>query len=172
MSSEEPKVVPEAPAQPQPEGPAPKVKQEKPKKEPKVRQQPQIPARQVVLVENMEAEFGDLPLCNSSFITNRQFGTMADICPENDGKEVWIRARAQVVRGKGKTCFLVLRDRFDTCQACVFAASEEGALPSRAMVTYASKIPAESWVDVFGVITKVTSEITACTQKFAELSMK
>lgn len=149
----------------QPEGG--KVKAEKPKKEPKVRAVPQQPARAVTLVENVDGEFGDLKLCNSSFKTDRVFAEMTDIIPANEGKEVWIRARAQTVRGKGKNCFFQLRDRYETCQACAFA-GENG--PSVDMVKYASKIPTESWVDVLGVITK--ADVKSCTMKEAELSMK
>jgi aspartyl-tRNA synthetase len=177
MSSEEPKVVVEQ----QPEtvvveqtlsaeggdAAAQKPKKEKVKKEPKVRQQPEQPARQTVIVSAVDAEFGDFSLCNSSFTTGRTFAQISDIIPENEGKEVWIRARAQTVRGKGKNCFLQLRSRYDTCQACAFAGAEG---PSVEMVKYASKIPTESWVDVFGVISK--ANVLSCTQKEAEISMK
>ena len=168
MSAEEPKVVVEQqPAEAQVASTEKPKKAEKPKKEPKVRAVPEQPARQVVLVKDVNGEFGDFELVNSAYTTGRTFSTMADIAPANEGKDVWIRARAQVVRGKGKNCFLMLRDRYDTCQACAFAGAEG---PSVDMVKYASKIPSESWVDVFGTVTK--AEVKSCTQKEAEISMK
>lgn len=163
-----PVVAPEgaakAPAQPKQQQ---QPQQPQKAKEAKVRVVPAAPARVTVPVTNVDGEFGDLPLCDSTLITGRKWVTMDEIVPANEGEKVWLRARAQIVRGKGKNCFFQLRDRMNTCQACAFA-GENG--PSVEMVKFAAKIPTESWVDIYGTIVK--ADVKSCTMKEAEISME
>ena len=62
-------------------------------------------------------------------------------------------------RAKGKMCFMMLRDQYATVQAGLFVDDNT----SKGMVTYASKIPKESIVDVKAKVTKAGQEIVSCT---------
>lgn len=73
------------------------------------------------------------------------------------------------VRGKGKSCFLVLRQRTATVQAVMFA---DDVQISKPMIKFASNITKESIVDVVATVAKPDAEITSCTQKDAELAVK
>lgn len=81
---------------------------------------------------------------------------------------VLVRARLANVRGKGKSAFLVLRQRTETLQAIMFADEET---VSRGMVKYASAIPKESIVDVEGILVKAKEPIASCTQSGVELKV-
>lgn len=79
-----------------------------------------------------------------------------------------MRARVHNTRGKGKSAFLVLRQRTATVQAVMFA---NDTTVSRGMVKYACGIPKESIVDVEGVVAVPQAPIESCSQRDVELSV-
>ena len=80
-------------------------------------------------------------------------------------KVVIIRARVHNSRAKGKMCFMVLRQQTATVQAGLFVDDNT----SKGMVTYSSKIPKESIVEVKAKVIKAEKDIDSCTQSKVEL---
>ncbi len=169
--SAEPETTPAA-SVPAPEaGAAPAAapaKAGKPKKEKKVAAVPVPTYTAVPVASHEDAEFGDLPLVNSSFKTDRVWSELTDITPANAGKQVLVRARVHTTRAKGKTCFMQLRRGLHTAQVTMLAFGDAGQ-PSVELVKYAAKIPSESLVDVYGTIVAAEKPIESCTQKDAEI---
>lgn len=83
-------------------------------------------------------------------------------------KEVWIRGRVHTSRVKGKTAFIVLRQRISTVQIAAFAGKEL----SKQLIKFIEKIPKESIIDVAGVVNKVDTKIVSCSQQDVELHLK
>ena len=75
--------------------------------------------------------------------------------------QVLLRGRVHTIRGKGKTAFLVLRQRTATVQ-CVIAVDEQTV--SRGMVKYATGISKESIVDIAGTVAVPANPVTSCSQ--------
>jgi len=117
-----------------------------------------------------KADFGDLPLVNSAFKSTRVWTDMSAINASHSDKMVWIRARLHTVRSKGKMAFIVLRRGAGTIQCLVADDGTKDTVP-RAMVKYASKIYAESVVDVYGRISKV-DQPTSCSQSDVEIKVR
>ena len=76
-----------------------------------------------------------------------------------------VRGRVHNSRAKGKLCFLVLREQFSTVQASLFVNDDT----SKGMVTYASKIPKESIIEIKGKVLKTEKDIESCSQSKVEL---
>jgi len=76
-----------------------------------------------------------------------------------------VRGRVHNSRAKGKLCFLILREQFATVQASLFVNDDI----SKGMVTYASKIPKESIVEVKAKVLKTEKDIESCSQSKVEL---
>lgn len=152
----------------------PEVEQEKKgkaKKEKPVKPVQQQPARTPVPCDGIDAEFGDLPLMDSSVNYGRTFVELNEVTAAKAGEQVWIRARVHTVRGKGKNTFIQLRRGLNTLQACAFAYGEVGQ-PSVDLVKYAAKIPSESICDIFGTIKTPEVPVESCTQKDSELHIQ
>ena len=75
---------------------------------------------------------------------------------------VLVRGRAQRIRAKGKTAFVVLRERGFTVQ-CVL--TEQDGFVSRPMLKYAAGLSRESIVDVEGVVSVPGITINSTTQQ-------
>ncbi|KAK4559204.1 hypothetical protein RGQ29_008449 [Quercus rubra] len=75
---------------------------------------------------------------------------------------VLVRGRAQRIRAKGKTAFVVLRERGFTVQ-CVL--TEQDGVVSRPMLKYAAGLSRESIVDVEGVVSVPGITINSTTQQ-------
>ena len=113
--------------------------------------------------------FGDLIRVQSSFEDHRAWADVASLDESLIGQKVWVRARLHVARGKGKTAFLVLRRGFSTVQAVV----EEGVCGmSKDGVKYASKIPSESIVDVYGEVVAAAEEVKSTSQSKVEIQVQ
>ena len=82
-------------------------------------------------------------------------------------QEVILRARVHRTTGKGGACFLVLRENFYTCQACIFV--EKGT--SKGRVEYIRRIPKESIVEIKGLVHTPEAPIKKVTQQM-ELLIK
>lgn len=112
--------------------------------------------------------YGDLPLVQSQEQTGRVWSNVEDLAPSMEGKEVLIRGRIHTIRGKGKSAFIILRQRTSTVQVVLFADEEH---VSKGMVKYAVGIPKESIVDVRGWIRCPGTPVEACSQKMVELQV-
>lgn len=69
------------------------------------------------------------------------------------------------VRGKGKSAFLVLRQKSATVQCTMFV---DETTVSKGMVKYTSGIPRESIVDVEGIVQIPESSVQGCSQSEVE----
>jgi aspartyl-tRNA synthetase len=118
----------------------------------------------------LKEKYGDPPLVQSRAVSGATWSRLADLTPElaTSGPTVLVRARLAAVRGKGKSAFLVLRQRTETLQAVMFA---DDVTVSRAMVRYASAIPKESVVDVEGVLVAAKEPVASCTLSGVELKV-
>nr|XP_022915998.1 aspartate--tRNA ligase, cytoplasmic [Onthophagus taurus] len=120
-------------------------------------------------VDYSQGKYGVLPLIRSDTnAINRDFTDVKDLSGTIVGKTVWVRARLHTVRGRGKQCFMVLRQREFTIQA-VFNVSDN---VSKQMVKFASNISKESIVDLQAEVVKAAAEISGCSQRDVELDAK
>jgi aspartyl-tRNA synthetase len=119
----------------------------------------------------LKEKYGDPKLVQSTAVTGRTWLPLSALTPQlaESSPTVLVRARLANVRGKGKSAFLVLRERTETVQAVMFADDET---VSRGMVRYASAIPKESIVDVEGVLVAAKEPIASCTQSQVELKVR
>lgn len=113
-------------------------------------------------------KYGDPPMVQSTEQTGRTWTRVEELTPDLAGKTVLVRARVHTTRGKGKSAFLVLRQRTATVQAVMFANDET---VSRGMVKYACGIPKESIVDVEGVVACPQAPVESCSQRDVELQV-
>jgi aspartyl-tRNA synthetase len=114
-----------------------------------------------------EELFGELPLIQSKESTDRAILSVCDITEDHVDQELWVRATASVVRGKGKCGFLLLRSSIQTIQACVFAGKEVPV----ALAKFVQQIPVESLVEIQGKLTRTEKPITSATRQFIELQI-
>eukprot|EP00386_Alphamonas_edax_P011907 GDKI01037419.1.p1 GENE.GDKI01037419.1~~GDKI01037419.1.p1 ORF type:complete len:586 (-),score=268.32 GDKI01037419.1:357-2114(-) len=113
--------------------------------------------------------FGLLKLINSATPSAKTWTELKDLTPALEGKQVWIRARLQAIRGKGKIVFWVLRQQMFTVQA-VCSVNEQ---ISKDMVKWCqASVTNESIVDVFGTVTCPKDPVTSTTQSLVELHME
>lgn len=111
-----------------------------------------------------EADFGDLPLVQSSFKTDRVFEAIGSINASLHGKNIWVRARLHSKRVKGsKLAFLMLRRGFHSIQ-CVSS--------DKPTVGYCKKIYPESIVDIYGEVCKVDRPVDSSSQTDVEIQVK
>ncbi|CAI4232482.1 unnamed protein product [Auanema sp. JU1783] len=109
--------------------------------------------------------YGSYGLIQSSDKKDIEFTNVNKIGANLDGQEIWVRGRIHAIRSKGKTCFIVLRQRVYTAQVSLFV----GEKLSKQMLKFVAGISKESIVDIQGKVVRVESEIASCTQKTAEL---
>lgn len=60
--------------------------------------------------------YGDFKLVQSTEITGKNWTSVRELSEDLKGQTVLLRGRIHAVRGKGKSCFLVLRQRTATVQ--------------------------------------------------------
>lgn len=122
----------------------------------------------VVPSEDISAHlYGDIPIIQSTTITDRVFRDLAELHYETPGSCVWVRARIHGSRAVGKGSFLILRHRIDTVQAVMF----QGEKISKAMVKYSTSLSLESVVDIYAEITVPEVPIQSTTIKNIELNV-
>ena len=99
-------------------------------------------------------KFGDTVMiqsqCNPEDRFTKVYVAVKDLGQEHAGNVVRIRGRIHNSRAKGKMCFVVVREAFATVQAVLFV----GDTISKGMVTYASKLPKESIIEILATVTK------------------
>lgn len=120
-------------------------------------------------VENDYAadKYGVLPINQSETRTGRVRVKVDDI-EKNEGKVILMRARVHTTRGKGKQCFMVLRQQNKTVQALL--AVNENSI-SKPMVTFAGRLKSDSIVLVEALVVKAFQEVSSCTVKHFELQI-
>ena len=64
--------------------------------------------------------YGDLPLIQSKFMTEKAYKQIYEVDEKRVGQQVWIRGRISSSRAVGKGCFLVVRQGISTVQAVMF----------------------------------------------------
>lgn len=115
--------------------------------------------------------FGDMPLCRSQCDPEDRFKiiytAVKNLGPEHEGKEVRIRGRLHNSRAKGKMAFVVVRESFATVQAVLFV----GDNISKGMVTFASKVPKESIIEIVAEVAVPKDGVAGCSQQ-VELQVK
>ncbi|EAS04430.2 aspartyl-tRNA synthetase protein (macronuclear) [Tetrahymena thermophila SB210] len=111
--------------------------------------------------DTLKENYGDYILVQSQEKTDRKWIQVLSIDESMVGQTVLIRARLQNSRVKGNVGFLVLRQQFSTIQAMI---SKNDVTVSKTMVKWVGKVPCESIVDVYGVVSKPETEIksTSC----------
>ncbi|XP_014778677.1 aspartate--tRNA ligase, cytoplasmic [Octopus bimaculoides] len=109
--------------------------------------------------------YGNLPLIQSAEKINRKIVDVKDLTPQIADTKVWIRARLQTSRSKGKQCFFVLRQRYWTVQGLIAVGKET----SKQMVKFAASINKESIIDIEAYVRTVPSKIESCSQQDIEL---
>lgn len=119
----------------------------------------------VPLARFTDGDFGDLALVQSAFKTDRIWTNPVELSAERVGEKIWTRCRVHSSRTKGKMTWILLRKGVASVQALVMANETQ----SKDMVVYASKIPKESVIDVFGEVTKAPQPITSATQSDIEI---
>jgi aspartyl-tRNA synthetase len=121
--------------------------------------------QQEVVDESLLALFGDYPIVQSTFMTEKFYVNVRNLSESLVGQHVWIRGRLHTSRAVGKGIFLVLRQNISTVQAVMF----QGSKIPKAMVKYAAGIPLESIVDIYAFVTKPEIPVQSVTIKSVEL---
>ncbi|VDI32334.1 aspartyl-tRNA synthetase, partial [Mytilus galloprovincialis] len=109
--------------------------------------------------------YGNMPMIRSTERPDRTILDLKDLTPSLKDKKVWVRARLQTSRAKGKQCFFVLRQQKWTIQALVCV----GPNVSKQMVKFSAGINKESIIDVEGFVRTVDQKIESCSQHDVEL---
>eukprot|EP00123_Amoebidium_parasiticum_P001641 comp12789_c0_seq1/m.7929 comp12789_c0_seq1/g.7929 ORF comp12789_c0_seq1/g.7929 comp12789_c0_seq1/m.7929 type:complete len:592 (-) comp12789_c0_seq1:406-2181(-) len=135
----------------------------------KAERQAQLEAQRLEEEKNdvSKDRYGNEKLNQSASRAGRTWHRIGDLNANQVGQEVLLRARVHNVRGTGKQCFMVLRQRFDTLQA--LCAVDETT--SKLMVKFCSVVNKESLVAVEGILTQAPTPIQACSQKDFELKI-
>lgn len=112
--------------------------------------------------------FGQAPIIRSTYLTAEKFECVKDIDASYNEKIVTLRSRIHSVRGKGKSCFILLREGCFTIQAALFAQNEEEV----ALAKYAQNLTCESVIQLVGKVVTVEQPITSASQKDVEIHIQ
>ncbi|CAG9794421.1 unnamed protein product [Diatraea saccharalis] len=115
-----------------------------------------------------EGHYGTYKLLQSSGEhRDRVYTDVKDLTVGKNGQDVWVRARLQTSRAKGKQCFAVLRQTSTTVQLLVSVSEEKNV--SKQLVKFVGNITKESIIDVYGTIVKTATPVESCTVSEVEL---
>ncbi|KAL4229305.1 Aspartate--tRNA ligase [Mactra antiquata] len=112
-----------------------------------------------------EGCYGDLVMIQSRERIDRKIYALKELTSDLADKKVWVRARLQTSRSKGKQCFFVLRQQKWTVQGLIYV----GDKISKQMVKFVAGIHKESIIDVEGYVRTVSQKVESCTQQDVEL---
>ena len=116
-----------------------------------------------------EGNYGAYGLVQSSEAREDvQFVDIGQVGAQMDGLQVWLRGRLHDSRGKGKNCFMCIRQRIHSVQGVLFV----GPQISKQFVKFAQNISKESIVDVFGSVARTPSPVSSCTQSDVEIRVQ
>lgn len=111
-------------------------------------------------------KYGNMPLIQSTTkVEDRKYTLLKDLNEKLENNVVWVRARLQTSRARGKQCFIVLRQREFTIQVLVNVSE----CVSKGMVKFSSNISKESLVDIEAKVAKVPTPVQGCSQGDVEL---
>lgn len=108
--------------------------------------------------------YGNLPLIQSKEVTDKKWIKLSEV-EEHIDENVLVRCRVQDIKGKGKCCFLVLRQGYCTIQGTLF---QSESIP-KGMIKFTSKITKESIVDITANVSTVPQPITCASIQNLEL---
>uniref|UniRef100_A0A2A4J368 Aspartate--tRNA ligase, cytoplasmic n=1 Tax=Heliothis virescens TaxID=7102 RepID=A0A2A4J368_HELVI len=127
------------------------------------------PQQEAPETDTSAGRYGVLKLIQSTGENrDRVYTDVKDLNVKLNGQNVWVRARLQTSRAKGKQCFAVLRQSSSTVQLLI-SVNEERAI-SKQMVKFTGNITKESIIDVFATVVKTASPIESCTVSDVELA--
>lgn len=112
-----------------------------------------------------QGNYGNMEMIQSKTKPDRCIVDLKQLTTELGDQRVWVRARLQTSRSKGKQCFFVLRQSKWTVQALVYV----GERVSKQMVKFTAGVTKESIVDVEGYVRTVSQKVTSCSQQEVEL---
>ena len=113
--------------------------------------------------------FGDLPLVQSRQpVSSKVWTEIRNLKPALAGQSVWVRGHLQKSVSTGKIAFGLVRSSLYSVQ-CV--AAESPQIP-KALCQYLAGLPAESVVDVQGIVTVPNEPVKAATQQMVELQVQ
>ncbi|KAH0477834.1 MAG: uncharacterized protein KVP18_003329 [Porospora cf. gigantea A] len=115
-----------------------------------------------------QAEYGYLPLIQSSTTTTRVWTSLSKLTEVDIGKDVWIRARIHESRCKGAIGFVVLREKLHTLQGVL----DGNKHATRDMIKWAGGVPLESVCDFFGRVVAPDQPVSGCSKSHVELEVK
>lgn len=114
----------------------------------------------------LKDQYGDSELVQSQNKTKRTWTRVESLAKDSEDAQVLLRGRVSTVRGKGKSAFIVLRQRTATVQLVLFV---NDMTISKGMVKYASNLTRESIIDVEGTISVPQDPVMACSQSEVEV---
>uniref|UniRef100_A0A2A4JE81 Aspartate--tRNA ligase, cytoplasmic n=1 Tax=Heliothis virescens TaxID=7102 RepID=A0A2A4JE81_HELVI len=127
------------------------------------------PQQEAPETDTSAGRYGVLKLIQSTGENrDRVYTDVKDLNVKLNGQNVWVRARLQTSRAKGKQCFAVLRQSSSTVQLLI-SVNDERAI-SKHMVKFTGNITKESIIDVFATVVKTASPIESCTVSDVELA--
>jgi aspartyl/asparaginyl-tRNA synthetase len=112
--------------------------------------------------------FGDAPMVQSTS-RSRTWTKIGDLGKDMEGREVLVRGFLHASRGVGKGSFVVVRSSLYTVQ-CVAFENRGGGVPP-AMIKFMTAVPAESVVDVCGILTVPEKAVEGATQSDVEIQI-
>lgn len=113
--------------------------------------------------------YGDAEMIRSAAQTDTEYTRVDALAAGLVGREVHLRARVHTVRGKGKTAFVVLRQRTATVQCVLFV---DDKTVSKGMIKYVTSLEKETIVDVVGRVSAPEVPVESCTQKAVEVQVR
>ncbi|KAK2705063.1 aspartate--tRNA ligase, cytoplasmic-like [Artemia franciscana] len=109
--------------------------------------------------------YGELPLNQSQVKILRKYSNIKDLNKMAKDTLVWVRGRLHTCRGKGKQCFILIRQQAYSIQGVL--AVGEGV--SKQMVKFTTGVTRESIIDVQGYVRATERKIESSTQTDVEL---
>lgn len=116
-----------------------------------------------------QENFGDAPMIQSQSITDKVWTKVEHLKPALAGQTVLVRGHLQLSRVVGKGVFVLVRSSLYTVQGVAFE-TKDGKI-SNAMIKYIGTLPAESVVDMRGIVTVPENPVESATQKMVEIQI-
>jgi nondiscriminating aspartyl-tRNA synthetase len=116
--------------------------------------------------------FGDAPLIQSQIITDKVWTPIQNLKPSLAGESVLVRGHLQTARAVGKGAFVLVRSSLYSVQGVAFESKDDDGAVSSAMIKYMAGLPAESVVDMRGIVTVPDQPVDSATQKMVEIKIE
>jgi nondiscriminating aspartyl-tRNA synthetase len=116
--------------------------------------------------------FGDAPLIQSQIITDKVWTPIQNLKPSHAGESVLVRGHLQTARAVGKGAFVLVRSSLYSVQGVAFESKDDDGAVSSAMIKYMAGLPAESVVDMRGIVTVPDQPVDSATQKMVEIKIE